>query len=270
MKMKTLFMVCLTALTAAGLSSCSKENNNATTPTNLDGTVWYYADGDLNGTEMVTGYVLGFDQGKAGFVQERFDPQDSENIEEILNCVGTYEYADGQGSIHFYSEDHSVDYGVATFSVDGNTLTLTFNGTTLPFIRTELPDNPFGPDDPDDPDNPNPGGEVPNPNPGSDLDNTVWMYSYTIPANDPEEEEDINITHLLVFTYGHCIYTYNDEDYDTHQFKGSYNYANGSGSATLSSEEDGDINVSFTVSGNNLMLSYGTTIISMTKNGSAK
>ena len=263
--MKNILMMCFAALTVVGMNSCNKDNNSGTTPTNLDGTVWYYADGDLQGTEMVTGYVLGFDQGKAAYVQELFNPQDYDSIEVLLNCVGQYEYADGNGSVHFYSEDGSVDYGVATFTVDGNTLTLTFDGKTLPFTRTELP---FGPDDPDDPDDPyNPGGE--DPNNGSDINNTAWMYSYTIPADDPDEE-DITIQHTLAFTYGYCVYTYDDEEYDTHQYTGSYNYSNGSGSATLTSEEEGRLDVTFTVSGNSLTLRYGSTTINMTKSEFAK
>lgn len=251
MKLKRILTMCLAALMTVGMVACGEKekpepntngnnggSNGGDAPTSLADTYWYHVDGNVMTEGTVT--TLYFeDESLCAFEISHYVADGEEEVEDVLMlCIGTYTYSAGSGNIHFTDTTFTQDMGNATFSISGNTLTLNYNGETYTLTKVSFPG-----DDPD-----------PQPGDGDGINGTTWMYTYTIPASDPDEE-DIVLMHNLTFAYNYCIYTFNDEAYETYQYMGTYTFSNGSGSASLADEEGIPHNATFNVSGNTLTFS---------------
>lgn len=237
--MKRFMMAAFAAMMVFGLASCGKDDEN--TPTNnnqgggtesLAGTSWIAIDGNILSGNY-TAHGLEFSSDNLCAFGTYVGTPASEEPEVTDFCIGTYTYASGAGTIHFTDTTGTIDKGDATFTVSGNTLTLVYNGESFVLTKEGAPD-------PD-----------PQPGDGGDINGTTWMYTYTVPTTDPDEE-DITIMHNLTFTYGYCIYTFNDENYATYQYTGSYTFSNGRGSASLADEDGATHDATFSVSGNTM------------------
>ena len=174
----------------------------------------------------------------------------TDNEEIILACIGIYTFNGTTGSIHFTDTTMTRDMGNATFSISGDTLTLNYNNETYTLNKGS-----FSPD-------PNPD---PDPQPGNELNNTSWMNINYVPYDEDEYVDTIAIIHVVAFAYGQCLFSYNNAENESFQYMGQYTFENGNGSATLISEENGSLDVTFTVNGNTMDFTYNDTTITLEK-----
>lgn len=239
MKIRNILLLCLAALTTLGAVSCGKDDNNNSnnggeTPNSLVGTKWGNTDYamTLTFTSATNVHI------RVASVEEDDDYDMLKDGDVVITEIdATYTYDNGQGDITSVDEDGHTE--VVHFTVSGNTMTLSEMGYQIQLTRgVDGGTNPSY-----DPEDPPVVGE---------LDNTTWSYM------NLDQDAGIYESHTVVFVYGTCLYTYvyDDENLGAQteeQYTGAYTYANGNGSAQLSTEDgSSSLGASFSVSGNQM------------------
>ncbi len=259
--MKKILSTMFAALAILTVVSCGKDNDSkdnsgggsGSNTSNMSGTIWYAIDGDLQSGNY-TGYGLTFStQNICGLVV--VTAANGEETEDAY--LGSYTYSNGRGTINLMDTTMTIDRGTATFTVNGDNLTLVFNGKTIVMSKTPAP-FPGG-EDPEDPEDPTPSHE---------LDNTYWNYI----DGDPEADNPETVTYYnVVIAGGMLAYTVRTEDPHAEDpveetYFGTYTYANGSGSVALKNQEtmqdagtatftiDSDVTMAFTFRGETIIL----------------
>jgi hypothetical protein len=141
-QIKNLTLLLFVAATMFTFASCNKDNNNddnpssggggssANYPESVSETKWSW--GSQTGSEDINGYnmvIVTFSQtGNLTYVtMQRLDY--SSNLYR-----GTYTYSSGNGTMALEDRD-SHESASATFSINGNTLTLKMNGASYPLAK---------------------------------------------------------------------------------------------------------------------------------------
>ncbi len=97
----------------------------------LDGRYWNYTEGnpDADEPETVTYYNVVCAQGYMTYTVRVEDPDAEES--EDATYFGTYSYSNGSGSAAMKDTETMADAGTATFTVNGATMTFTFQNKTI-------------------------------------------------------------------------------------------------------------------------------------------
>ena len=140
-KIKNLTMLLFVAATMFSFASCNKDNtedtpsgggggSSANYPESISQTHWEW--GSQTGSEAINGFnnvIIRFSQtgNQANVTMHKLDY--SANLYQ-----GTYTYSSGNGTMTLEDRD-SHEPASATFSINGNTLTLKMNGASYPLAK---------------------------------------------------------------------------------------------------------------------------------------
>ena len=233
--MKKIFLILTAAVFALSFVSCNPKDDDdgdGWGNTSLTRTTWKHTD------ELFESTVT-FKDAKTIFHHERYFDDGS-----AWNYWGTYKYngSNGQATLSCYGEPEYF-----TFKVEGNKLTISFDGEEIEHTKSsyEDPGNPPS-DDPNDP---------------SAIQNTNWKYQ----TGTTGDSTFLSVTvrfgtdNAMVFKT-----VYVDEEPETESYTGgfAYNAANGTGTITLNDVETQDFvgTATFSISGYTMTLRLlGTT-----------
>lgn len=138
---KKITMLLFVAVTMFSFSSCNKDNNDdnpsgggggssANYPESISQTHWEW--GSQTGSEAINGFnnvIIRFSQtgNQANVTMHKLDYSAN-------RYQGTYTYSSGNGTMALEDRD-SHEPASATFSINGNTLTLKMNGASYPLAK---------------------------------------------------------------------------------------------------------------------------------------